>query len=819
MKIKTLKRVLCAALAVSMLCLLLTGCGNGGESSGDGYVYVPSYLSLPEEITEINTPTIADDIIYFTQTRYYDESGKEVSEDDYYGHLDSKYSDVAVASGTDITPHEDVSGESITPKVIICSVKTDGTGYTEYPDYEAPQVTEEESSGSVNSLLVDQAGGLWVLENISTVTYDFPEGVDESSENSWEYSTYEQQYILCKLSETGSKTTEIDLSSIIDKPDGESYFYLDCVIFDKDGNIIFNDGNGSVYVLDPSGALLFKLTEENGINGVFKLKDNSVAAAVLGKDYKSSLKVIDVASKSWGEEKSMPSDAYNFVSGGTVYDFCYRSGTSLFGYDCDTETETKVLTWINCDIDGDNIQFSTIKENGDVLAISAGWNNDGSEDGPQYEVITLEKTPANKVEKKTTLTFATMYLDYNIRSLIIKFNKENPDYRIDIVDYSEYNTDEDYEAGATKLNTEIISGNVPDIINIDQLPYQQYAAKGLLEDLYPYIDNESDISREDFVQSILKATESDGKLYTLSPTFNVISMIGASSVVGDDMGWTLEDMQNIINDHPGADCPFGAYMTRDQVLQSLCMLNLDSFMDWQTGKCSFDSDEFKNLLKFAGSFPESAELPEEGEDYLNETTLIADGRQLFSFYSSSDFTDYQWYKALYGGSITYKGMPTEEGVGNVASIDSGLAMTTSCKYKDGAWQFMKMLLDEDYQNSMWGYPVIQSNFDKKLADAMEQYVKDEDGNYVLDDNGEKIPASNGGMSSEDFSIEFGPVTQEEADQIIAMITSVEHTTSNDTELMNIITDETAAYFAGEKSLDETASVIQSRMNIYINEQR
>lgn len=40
----------------------------------------------------------------------------------------------------------------------------------------------------------------------------------------------------------------------------------------------------------------------------------------------------------------------------------------------------------------------------------------------------------------------------------------------------------------TKLNTEILSGNVPDIFVTTDLPIAQYAAKGLLRDLYEFID-------------------------------------------------------------------------------------------------------------------------------------------------------------------------------------------------------------------------------------------------------------------------------------------------------------------------------------------
>ena len=41
----------------------------------------------------------------------------------------------------------------------------------------------------------------------------------------------------------------------------------------------------------------------------------------------------------------------------------------------------------------------------------------------------------------------------------------------------------------------------------------------------------------------------------------------------------------------------------------------------------------------------------------------------------------------------------------------------------------------------------------------------------------------------------------------------------DESIMNIITEESAAYFAGSKTLDETAAMIQNRASLYVAEQK
>ena len=141
-------------------------------------------------------------------------------------------------------------------------------------------------------------------------------------------------------------------------------------------------------------------------------------------------------------------------------------------------------------------------------------------------------------------------------------------------------------------------------------------------------------------------------------------------------------------------------------------------------------------------------------------------------------------------------------------------MTSSCKDKQGAWQFMRTLLTADYQENLsWGYPISKKAYDKKLAEAMKQ-------EYTTDENGNKVPVSQGGMSMGDgATVEFYAITQDEADQITALVNSVTRTMSYDQNLLNIISEEAAFYFSGEKTVDQTADIIQSRMTIYINEQR
>ena len=150
-------------------------------------------------------------------------------------------------------------------------------------------------------------------------------------------------------------------------------------------------------------------------------------------------------------------------------------------------------------------------------------------------------------------------------------------------------------------------------------------------------------------------------------------------------------------------------------------------------------------------------------------------------------------------------------------------------------------------SNVWNFPINQKAFDQKLKDAMtEEYQTDENGNVVKDENGNpiRIPKmtyyttdTGGGVTfgattetaastvviggtgvNEDGPISIYAMTQEQVDQILDLINTTTAVYGYDESILNIISDEAAAYFAGEKSLDDTANMIQSRVNLYVAEQ-
>ena len=63
------------------------------------------------------------------------------------------------------------------------------------------------------------------------------------------------------------------------------------------------------------------------------------------------------------------------------------------------------------------------------------------------------------------------------------------------------------------------------------------------------------------------------------------------------------------------------------------------------------------------------------------------------------------------------------------------------------------------------------------------------------------------------------MTVEDVERIAEIATSVHKQLIYNENVFNIVSEEASAYFAGKKSADEVASLIENRVQIYIGESR
>ena len=605
---------------------------------------------------------------------------------------------------------------------------------------------------------------------------------------------------LVHVAADGSTIASLDLSNTNneDNEDGMSG-NLSFFAVDAAGNLYVSDYN-NIYVLDAEGNVQFKLDGSQYNGSLYRL--NAQQVGVMWYNYTDDVNAadengqyfvpIDLETKDWGEKVKLPPNVGSIFPGDDAYDFYYTYNNNIYGYTAKTDTKEKLVDWLACDVDTNNMSGYAMLSDSRVAALMQDWNTDPT----TYQLIVLHRVDASEIKEKKVLTLACMYLDWNLRSMIVEYNKTNDEYRINVVDYSEYATDDDYNAGVTKLTTEIISGSVPDIFLTSNLPIDKYAAKGVIADLNTFMDGGNGLSRDYFVPQVMSALEKDGKLYELPTSFSVQTAYALSS----------------------------------------------AFVDWTTGKCEFDSEAFQQLLAFCNSFPaetsdgdgaiayaSSADIAVDDAMWDSDATRITNGKQLMSTIGMYSFDSYIWNVYAIRDKITFTGYPTEDGSGSSFELQMPMAISSVTKYPDAAWDFVCSIIKKmntiDENNYYYGFPISQAAFDAEMTDIMtEQYQLDENGEQVdWDGDGEPDKAIRGSYETmengETVYKDVYALTQEDIDQILGVINSTRSVYDYDQEILDIITDEVAAYFAGDKDVQTTANMIQSRVNLYVQEQR
>lgn len=669
-------------------------------------------------------------------------------------------------------------------------LSVDGLSLTELTAFEPLSPEGGDGHSRVLNIAVDRDGNIWLAENL--YLYDADSGGETALSDSFTY--------IRVLDQVGAEVKRIDVTTDIGNA-GKM-----CI--DKDGNICVWDGDTSIKVVGADGIVMFELETPNngGVGSMLTLTDGSAVVCVF-ESRGTAVKAIDTAAKSWGKTYTLGIKANDLYSGTAEYDFFCNSADSLYGVDLQTQTTAKLLNWLDSGVNNPNdIRVLAPTPDGGFFCLTQDWS------GEKTEILLLKKKDPAEVESVTVLTLACYNLDPSLRSEILEFNSTNEKCRIEVTEYSQYfsGNDGEWSSATERLAFEIISGKVPDILVCGGFPYRQWIDKGLFEDLYSYIDSDPELSRSDFVESVMKALEIDGKLYQASPGFSVDTVMANPDTAGPDMGWTLDELFAFYETLPSGARLFDM-TTKMWMLEQICRFDLDSFVNRKTGECFFDGDDFIKLLEFANTFPLDYEWSE-GDPNVFE--LIQSGEVVLMECGISDFSSIQMFRFIFGGELVFKGYPSASRNGHAFQVSEGTAISSTCKDKDAAWQFLRRTLTSEYQLSerYWGFPTNKEAFEAMIADAMTP-------EYYTDENGELVQRP---KYSENFdSVQFDCLasTQEDIDLVMELIDSTNKIAYFDSDIMKIVEDEADIYFHGDKSAKEAAAIIQSRVSILVNEQR
>ena len=732
MNLKRILSITLASLTVLSAAIGTTACRkkeNEPPKERRTNVYAATELGdLPKGVEYIRQFKAVGDKIYMTyektETVTYNENGEEIARTP--GYLDSTWDEeTGFMRGSELPEgcyYEYEYGN------FIALMPIDGGETTEYP------VRLTEDGAYYNAFDITSDGTLVCV--VQNSFYD--EMTDMYTE------TNDLYFYDIEKSEVKTKISVDDMKAKADI--GEDYFYVNGVAAAEDGKIYVSSEN-VIFVLDANGTYQTNVKIPNGwINRITPFGGRVLVYAHGDNGSKTYYLENGTLNSDSSDSLAKTMETYYNSIGAVGSKLYFSDGRQVVAYDMETEATEVVIDYINSDIDYTTLDRITPLPDGRFIAFFRDWDTETYES--RYDVQLFEKVPDEMLGEEIIVRLGCTYSDYNLAKTIINFNKQNTGVRVAVVSYEQYNNEENEWNGAvTQFNNDIVTGSAPDLILLNiEMPVESYFRKGIFADLAPYIDDEENgLNRADYFENILKATEVDGKQYSIIATYSLNTLVAKSKFVGEEPGWTFDEMMQTLRTMPDGMKAFYSY-SRDEIINNMFYYGINSLVDWKSGDTKFDSPAFIEFIKYLSTCDEKGIWERYyGENYdyenydpdlereiqENSALQYIRDKSLFYFGYISSFTDLMYTRRSFGSAdITPIGYPTENGNGAVIVPSQEFAITAKSKVKDQAWTVLKTLLAGDGVEN-WNLSINKAKMEEACKNASDNWWYNEDGDSPI----------------------------------------------------------------------------------------
>jgi hypothetical protein len=391
---------------------------------------------------------------------------------------------------------------------------------------------------------------------------------------------------LLHVDAAGQELARIDIQSLVDTEDN----YINYLLPDTGGAVVVFVG-GHLMALDSQGNITaamdmtdsscsdLTILSTGEIMGVFRQVD---ALGNVGDSYIAQVDLTAQTVTPWNMGDDIDWGLYPQIlcdDGNTLW---ISHDDVVCTYDRASGLAQEQFTWVSAGVNAIQMLGAFLDDDGTLWAVSS------SQAGDSITIFPVQTADSSR----KTLTLATMFLSYTARLAVTAFNQENPDYCIEVKEYlsSGGNINDSLEQFAY----DVMSGDVPDIVDLSEMDYDSLLQKGLLQDLTPYIDGENGLDRSEYLESVFDAnTDETGTMYSLIPHFSISTLAGDASVFGSAQGCTLEQLEQAAQTCADTGMVLFPCASRKDVLYYLLPnISLENYMDRTTNTCSFNSQEF-----------------------------------------------------------------------------------------------------------------------------------------------------------------------------------------------------------------------------------
>lgn len=438
-------------------------------------------------------------------------------------------------------------------------------------------------------------------------------------------------------------------------------------------------------------------------------------------------------------------------------------------------------------------------------------------------------TAAEVPEKPEVMTVAVIKKNTILSNMVSDYNRSQKKYRVEVVEYGKNTSSSlEWQDVINRMMADVLGDNPPDVmdvtspvlLNMDP-SLEDLMDKAYVDDLNPYLERSQKISKEDFEPKIIEAFTCPKGLPAIPTTYDIDAVIVPRQEFGDGLGWKISDL--IAYDHAHPNLPPMNNCNRSAMCALIIMPNVFNMIDWDEGQAHFDCKEFREMMEYAASFPE-------GDGYYSTDNYS--GNQLLQMTCIETLFKLEYaQKAYFGKNAKLIGYPTVDGkpLTIISPDTNGLALAICSRShdKEGAWDFVEYVLEQnphkqsyEFRQTFGGIPTnlkilqedlaLLSSPEGPLNIGLLSVAGVQSDPYLYDPFSEEEP---------DGMFRTYPFTEEEEKLLRELLDAAQVNSQEYKKIKSIVWSECKEYFSGKRNLDQTVDAIQSRVQLYLNEQQ
>lgn len=235
------------------------------------------------------------------------------------------------------------------------------------------------------------------------------------------------------------------------------------------------------------------------------------------------------------------------------------------------------------------------------------------------------------------------------------------------------------------------------------------------------------------------------------------------------------------------------------------------FVDFEAMTCNFQKGEFYDLLKFCKDYCDGDY--DSVTQYSNEECISSVIKEeAFSYLFGGTFIQYSDIRKTFGDNFHTVGYPSKDKIVSVVECTHGIAINALSENAEIASDFLEKLISEEYQikySYSWvRRDVLENNVKNSWeVERHECHEDDYENQPIFEINAHSYIPLAGKEDGSSYAGEYIDLMDK------GVLLSSEY------DIQDIILEEIQAFFEGQKTVEDVADIIQSRVSLYLEERK